>query len=102
MRAGDEFLNYGTAASDLYPTFFDKSPADLWDPSVQECKQSRFEDWTGVDSLVSPARLFARVHNLTFSKTCGNVSCFPKSWLTPLEKNFEDDDDTPSADVEMK
>jgi len=100
---GDEFLDYGTAASDLYPTFFDKSSADLWDPSVQECKQSRFEDWTGVDSLVSPAvslLVFTILHVL--EKTCGNVSCFPKSWLTPLEKNFEDEDDTPSAEIEMK
>ena len=56
-----------------------------------------------MDSLVSPAvslLVFTILHVL--EKTCGNVSCFPKSWLTPLEKNFEDDDDTPSADVEMK
>ena len=96
-------MDYGTGASDLDPTFFDKSSADLWDPSVQECKQSRFEDWTGVDSLVSPAvslLVFTILHVL--EKTCGNVSCFPKSWLTPLEKNFEDEDDTPSAEIEMK
>jgi hypothetical protein len=38
-------------------------------------------------------------------KTCGNVSCFPKSWLTPLEKKFDDDDDDGAAapeEVEMK
>ena len=97
---GDEFLDYGTAATDLFPTFFDKPKADLWDPSVQECKQTRLEDWTGVDSLVSPAvslLVFTILH--VVEKTCGAVSCFPKSWFTPLEKNFDDDDD---ADVEMK
>jgi len=99
-------LDYGTAASDLYPVFFDKTSADLWDPAVQECKQSRFEDWTGVDSLVSPAvslLVFTILH--VMEKTCGNVSCFPKSWLTPLEKNFDDDDDDGAAapeEIEMK
>jgi len=98
--AGDEFLDYGTAASDLYPVFFDKAPADLWNPDEQPCNQKRLEDWTGVDSLVSPLVsliVFTVLHAV--EKLCGNVSCFPKSWLTPLEKNFGEDD---VEEVEMK
>ena len=58
---GDEFLDYGLAASTLFPSFFDVPPEDHWDPSVpgEECVQRRFNDWTGLDGLVSP--LFAAV-----------------------------------------
>ena len=48
-----EFQDYGPAASAAYPTFFDKLPGDLWDPSVEPCKSRQFEDYTGVDSLSS-------------------------------------------------
>lgn len=53
---GDEFLNYGVAASTAYPTFFDQPQEELWDPTIegQECIQERYHDWTGVDSLASP------------------------------------------------
>jgi Na+/proline symporter len=48
----DEFLDYGTPASDLYPGFFDVTPDLHWDKA--SCVQSRFKDYTGVDSLASP------------------------------------------------
>jgi hypothetical protein len=48
-----EFQDYGPAASAAYPTFFDKLPGDLWDPSVEPCNSRQFEDYTGVDSLAS-------------------------------------------------
>lgn len=34
------------------PTFIDAPAADQWDP--ESCEQPRFEDWTGLDSLVCP------------------------------------------------
>lgn len=34
------------------PTFVDVPTEDHWDPET--CDQPRFEDWTGLDSLVSP------------------------------------------------
>ena len=48
-----EFQDYGPAASALYPLYFDKLEADLWDPSVEPCMSRQFEDYTGVDSLSS-------------------------------------------------
>eukprot|EP00804_Cyclotella_cryptica_P024232 CCRYP_013270-RA/>CCRYP_013270-RA protein AED:0.19 eAED:0.18 QI:0/0/0/0.88/1/1/9/0/664 len=53
---GEEFLNYGPAASTLYPPFFDKPQEELWDPTAsgQECDQIQYNDWTGVDSLAAP------------------------------------------------
>lgn len=53
---GDEFLNYGPAASTLYPPFFDKPQEEIWDPTVegQQCDQPQYNDWTGVDSLAAP------------------------------------------------
>lgn len=54
--SGPEFQNYGSAASTLFPAFFDVPTADHWDPSVEseQCDQPRFNDWTGVDSLSAP------------------------------------------------
>jgi Na+/proline symporter len=81
--AGDEFLDYGSVSSDLYPNFFDVSPADKWDPS--SCVQRRLADYTGVDSLVSPLFsliLFATVHML--EKGGRNVfPCIPLRLMTP-------------------
>jgi hypothetical protein len=51
---GDEFLNYGSAASTAFPTYFDKPQEELWDPNTEQCEQPRYNDWTGVDSLVAP------------------------------------------------
>lgn len=48
-----EFLDYGTAASLKAPTFFDGNSSTVWNPALEPCKQSRFKDFTGVDSLVS-------------------------------------------------
>ncbi|KAL7468369.1 hypothetical protein ACHAXS_008592 [Conticribra weissflogii] len=53
---GNEFLNYGAAASTAFPAFFDVPAEQHWDPSVdgEQCEQSRCNDWTGVDSLAAP------------------------------------------------
>lgn len=48
-----EFLDYGPAASLKAPTFFDGNSSTVWNPALETCEQSRFKDFTGVDSLVS-------------------------------------------------
>ena len=50
---GEEFLNYGSAASTAFPTFFDKPQEEVWDPNAEQCKQPIYNDWTGVDSLAA-------------------------------------------------
>ena len=49
-----EFMNVGSAASSLYPSFFDQPIEERWDPSVEQCDEVQFNDWSGVDSLISP------------------------------------------------
>ena len=51
---GDEFLDYGSAASSRVPPFWDMPEADLWDATAEQCDQRRFNDLTGVDSLAAP------------------------------------------------
>ena len=36
----------------LYPTWFDVPADEKW--TLSSCPQTRFEDYTGVDSLASP------------------------------------------------
>jgi len=50
---GDEFLNYGPAASTKLPTFVDGNATDVWNPDTEPCDQERFADFTGVDSLTA-------------------------------------------------
>ena len=50
----DIFLQTGPAASSALPAFIDAPTSDHWDPTVEECKQERFSDFTGVDSLSAP------------------------------------------------
>jgi hypothetical protein len=38
----------------LYPSFIDVDPSEQWNPEEQPCYQDRFNDWTGIDSLVAP------------------------------------------------
>jgi Na+/proline symporter len=51
---GDEFLDYGSAASSFVPGFWDNPPEDRWDQTAEPCDQKRFRDFTGVDSLAAP------------------------------------------------
>lgn len=48
-----EFLDYGVAASLKLPTFVDANASDVWNAETEPCVQPRYEDYTGVDSLVS-------------------------------------------------
>ena len=49
-----EFDNYGLAPNALYPFFVDVPADQVWNPADGACVQEKFEDYTGVDSLVSP------------------------------------------------
>ena len=53
--SGDEFLDYGAAASTAFPSWFDEPAANLWDSEAEPCEQPRVKDFTGVDSLAAPA-----------------------------------------------
>jgi Na+/proline symporter len=47
------FLDYGPAASTLYPAFIDVDRALVWNPSTEPCNQKQFGDYSGVDSLAA-------------------------------------------------
>ena len=51
---GDEFLDYGSAASSGVPPFWDEPEEILWNQEAEPCGQERFNDLTGVDSLMAP------------------------------------------------
>ena len=51
---GDEFLNFGTAASSAVPPFWDFPEEERWNPANEECVQERYADLSGVDSLAAP------------------------------------------------
>lgn len=93
----DEFLDYGTPTSDLYPGFFDVGSELHWPKS--SCKQSRFKDFTGVDSLASPIFsliLFTVVHFVEKSK---GVTLIGGKYMTPYNKN--PDGSVPAEAFEM-
>lgn len=86
----DEFLDYGPAAGTLYPGFFDKPSSDLWNKTT--CKQKRFKDFTGVDSLVAPLFsliVFTTIHFLE-SKRGEAFKIFPERLIRPRAKIFDE------------
>jgi hypothetical protein len=74
--SGTEFLNYGSAASTAFPTFFDKASEEVWDPSAEECKQERYNDWTGIDSLAAPVAAFIVFASIQFLERNGPIFNF--------------------------
>lgn len=88
---GPEFLNYGPVSSDLYPGWFDVPAGDKWDPST--CQQERYEDWTGLDSLLSPVFsliCFFAVHCIERFTSCKNMfPCIPEAWMAPQPPHVE-------------
>ncbi|CAM9568961.1 unnamed protein product [Sphacelaria rigidula] len=48
---GQYSFDYGSAQDGL-PSFIDAPAEETWDPDT--CEQPRLEDWTGLDSLLSP------------------------------------------------
>lgn len=97
---GDEFLNYGPAASTAYPVFFDQPEEELWDPTAegQQCVQDRYNDWTGLDSLCAPltaALVFIIVQYLErngpiFNFKEGGVMCGYLKSTQIEQKNLEE------------
>eukprot|EP00562_Extubocellulus_spinifer_P003685 CAMPEP_0178538068 /NCGR_PEP_ID=MMETSP0696-20121128/36917_1 /TAXON_ID=265572 /ORGANISM="Extubocellulus spinifer, Strain CCMP396" /LENGTH=745 /DNA_ID=CAMNT_0020170321 /DNA_START=16 /DNA_END=2254 /DNA_ORIENTATION=- len=49
--SGDEFLDFGPAASAKAPLFVDAPAEEVWNPEEEPCDQERFADFTGADSL---------------------------------------------------
>ena len=91
--AKKEFYDYGVPVKDegtLYPTWFDVPDDEKWTPS--SCPQTRFEDYTGVDSLASP--LFSLVLFLLVSgieKMKGSPLLDFGEWSEPYNKKINED-----------
>ena len=74
----------------LYPNWFDVPDDEKWTPS--SCPQTRFEDYTGVDSLASP--LFSLVLFLLVSgieKMKGSPLLDFGEWSEPYNKKINED-----------
>ena len=82
----DEFLNFGSAASAKIPTFFDEPAEALWDPAVEQCNSSRFEDYTGVDSFASFICSVVVFVVVTLLEGDGSQPLFDFPGLHPYEK----------------
>ena len=91
---GDEFLDFGVGASLGAPTFVDDP--NQWDPSVEVCDQARFNDYTGVDSLVSP--IVALVVFIFFQVLERNGPLFTLPGMTPYTKVNEEENDVETVD----
>mmetsp|Transcript_12511 Transcript_12511/g.37568 ORF Transcript_12511/g.37568 Transcript_12511/m.37568 type:complete len:227 (-) Transcript_12511:184-864(-) len=89
--SGDEFLDFGPVSSTGFPAFIDEPKSKQWDPNT--CEQTRLEDWTGLDSILSPIFslvIFAAVHLLEKQRGKPFVE---HRWLTALGvKPFADAD----------
>ena len=90
---GDEYLDYGSVSTTLYPGFINVNPNLQWDPNT--CKQNRFEDYTGIDSLVSPmVSLFSFIILHVVNRYVG---CFDildsHKWMVPIEFDNDNDND---------
>lgn len=95
-----EFVDYGPAASSLFPPFFDVPAADIWDPAAEPCVQPQLEDYTGVDSLaafVASIVAFLLVHWYEWGCLDGRPM-FDFPGMLPYEKDLghgdEYEDDT--------
>lgn len=100
---GDEFLDYGTAASANFPVFFDEPSDLLWDPAAEECNQRRFEDYTGVDSIA--AFLLSIIVFVVFQgiDDMNGTPSFSFPGMTPYEKSGDAAKDVGTAyDIETK
>lgn len=46
------------------------------DPSVEECQQERYNDWTGIDSLVAPMAALVVFVSVQFAERNGPIFNF--------------------------
>jgi Na+/proline symporter len=97
-----EFLDYGPAASSLFPPFFDEAPENLWNATAEPCTQERFEDYTGTDSMaafVCSILAFVIVQAIE-NKTGKPLFSFPG--MDPYEKDLGNESGKASEDVGKK
>ncbi|CAN0077118.1 unnamed protein product [Pylaiella littoralis] len=100
---GDYNFDYGPGEVGPLPTFIDAPAAEQWDPET--CEQPRMEDWTGLDSLISP--VFSLVMMFVWSfieKKLDRTlwSCIPEHWLDPtftLNKSVSKSESHPNLDL---
>ena len=87
----DEFYTYGPAASTAFPTFFDNPAEEVWDPTdeAQKCDNStRWEDYTGVDSLAALAASVLVFVAVTALEGGGHNALFTFNGLEGYEKDL--------------
>lgn len=85
-----EFVDYGPAASSLFPPFFDVPAEDIWDPETEPCVQPQLEDYTGVDSLaafLASIIAFLMVHWFEWGVMDGRA-LFDFPGMQPYEKDL--------------
>ena len=83
-----EFVDYGPAASSLYPVFFDQPPELLWNSTAEPCDQPGLKDYTGVDSLVAfIVSILTFLMVIILENSCGGP-LFNFAGLTPYEKDL--------------
>jgi hypothetical protein len=98
-----EFQNPGSAASSLFPTFFDKPAEELWDPAVETCNSTQLEDYTGVDSLsafIVSIIVFVSVTAIEHAR--GGKPLFDFPGLQPYEKPSVTKEDEEAAKAVKK
>jgi hypothetical protein len=91
--SGDEFMNYGTAASSSLPTFVDGPADEVWDPATEVCSQERFKDYTGVDSLSAFLGSILMLLSVYFIERKLGRPLFSLPLMEPYKKIFTEDDD---------
>ncbi|CAM9258817.1 unnamed protein product [Ectocarpus sp. 12 AP-2014] len=81
---GEFNFDYGPGQVGPLPTFFDAPASDHWDPDT--CNMPRMEDWTGLDSLLSPVTSVVVMFLWSFIERKMDRTlwtCLPAHWLDP-------------------
>ena len=81
-----EFVDYGPAASSLFPVFFDQPPELLWNATAEPCDQPQLEDYTGVDSLAAFLVSILTFVGVQAIENATGKPLFNFPGLTPYEK----------------
>lgn len=98
---GDEFLDYGPAASTGLPPFIDAEDDIKWDSETEPCDQSRFEDWSGVDSLASPMVCLVVFMFVQCLERNGPLIEFSEDgWFAPYLKEGQGGDEYEEKEIE--
>lgn len=81
---GEFNFDYGPGQIGPLPTFIDAPATEQWDP--ESCEQPRLEDWTGLDSLLSPIVSVIVMFTWSFIERKMDRTlwtCLPSHWLDP-------------------